>query len=206
MRLWGDEVELIAITHSSDPDVLVTETARALLANKKDATRNEFYQGYANGLIVTAVFEIHSFEYQGESKLRHEGKEYVIFRTYSKETEYIELVCHDYRDIQTSLAQLRDPVEIWRVTFAENTMGEEKPVPELFCSVMAKIEYRGGGTGRSDEVIETTNNAVVTLVYRPDISSDMFIKINGQRWEIEYIENPLNRNETLQITIKRVIP
>jgi hypothetical protein len=86
-------------------------------------------------------------------------------------------------------------------------MGEKSPLPERLFTVQAEVDYKGGGTGLGEgDVIETTNNLKATIVYRDGITPDMFLLVNGQRWNIEYIENPFNRNETLQIMAKRVIP
>lgn len=207
---FDHEVELIKISHSDDPEVIITETSRTLLANKKSVVRSEFYQAFANNLKPTIIFEIHAFEYENEQKLRHEGQDYLIIRTYSKNSEILELICQAYDDIQANLARLRDTVEIWHNTIIENSMGEQSPSPALLYKVPAQIEFKGGGsgtTGASDTIVtETINNATVTIKYREGIMSAMFLKINGERWDIKFIEDPYNRHETLILHVERVLP
>lgn len=203
---WNDVVDLITVSHSKDANVFVNETVRTVYANKKSVMRNEFYQAIANGLKPTVTFEIHSFEYEDEQKLRHDGKDYLIIRTFSKDDDMLELICQAYDDVQTNLARLRDMVEIWKNTFIKNSMDEETPSSERLFIVPAHIEYKGGGSSRIDDVIETINNATVTIQYREGITSDLFIMIDGQRWDIRFIEDPYNRHETLVLTVERVIP
>lgn len=204
--MWRDVIELISIAHSDDAVVSVTESIRSVFANKKTVTRTEFYQAISNDLKPTATFEIRSMEYNAEQKLRHEGKDYIILRTYSKNGETIDLVCQAYHDVQANLAKLRDTVEIWQNVSIDNSMGEKTHSGEMLYRVPAHIEYKGGGTGRAEGVIETTNNAVVTIRFREGVKPDMFLMVDGQRWEIRYIEDPFNRHETLVLTVERVVP
>jgi SPP1 family predicted phage head-tail adaptor len=205
--MMGDYiVDLITVTHSNDVTVVVTETSRTVYADKKSVTRAEFYQGIANDLNLNAVFEVHSMEYEDEQKLRHEGNDYLIIRTYSKDDEKIELICQAYHDVQTNFAKLRDTVEIWHRTFILNSMNEETPVVALLYTVMAEIEFQGGGTSELDDIIETSHNAVVKIVYREGMREDMFLMIGGKRWNIRYMEDPYNRHETLILTVERVVP
>jgi len=204
--MMGDHVvDLIKIMHSNDATVVVTEISRSVFANRKSVTRAEFYQGIANDLNPNVVFEVHSLEYEDEQRLRNEGKDYLIIRTYSKD-DLVELVCQAYHDVQINLAKLRDTVEIWHHTFSLNAMNEKTPTPVLLYTVMAEIEFKGGGTSELDDIIETSNNAIVKVVYRADIREDMFLMIGGKRWDIRYIEDPYNRHETLILTVERVVP
>ncbi|WP_428838183.1 phage head completion protein [Streptomyces virens] len=45
----------------------------------------------------------------------------------------------------------------------------------------------------------------VTIKYRPNVSTNMFLKIDGNRHEIQRIDDPLNRHETLIITAERTV-
>ena len=204
--IWRDTADLIAVTHSGDPDDVVTETSRTVFCHKVGVTRTEFYAALQNNLKPTATFIIRSIEYDSEQKLRHEGKEYLIIRTYDRGDDIMELVCQAYDDVQPNLARLRDRIEIWRNRLVENSMHEYEPVPELVCSVMAAIDFRGGGTAGVDDIVETTNDATVTIRYRPGITPDMWVVINGERWDIRYIEDPHNRHETLVLHVERVVP
>jgi head-tail adaptor len=203
--IWRDTLDLIAVTHSG-PDDVVTETSRTVLAHKTGVVRTEFYAALSNNLMPTATFMIRSIEYDGEQKLRHAGKEYLIIRTYDRGDDIMELVCQAYDDVQPNLARLRDRVEIWHNRLVENSMHEYEPVPELVCSVMATVDIRGGGTAGVDDIVETTNDATVTIRYRPGITPDMWVVIGGERWDIRYIEDPHNRHETLVLYVERVTP
>ncbi|MFH5181145.1 hypothetical protein ACHHV8_00005, partial [Paenibacillus sp. TAB 01] len=89
------------------------------------------------------TFEIHKFEYNGEQKIRYDGKEYLILRTFSKNNEILELVCQAYDDVRTNLAKLRDIVEIWHNELSENSMGEMSPTPvQLHRSGSARVQRR----------------------------------------------------------------
>ncbi len=222
---WMDVIELITVTHTDDiqqdenglslwfypyTNVIVTETARQVFANKKSVVRSEFYPAIANNLKPTATFEIYAFEYLNEQKLRHEGTDYIVIRTYSKNKKTLELVCQAFYDVQANLARLRDTIEVWHNTIIENSMSERSPSAALFYTLPAQIEYKGGGsgtTGASNTIVtETTNNATVTISYRDGITPDMFLKINDVRWDIQFIEDPYNRHETLILHVERKQP
>jgi len=203
--IWRDTADLIRVTHSGASDE-VSETSRTVFAHKTGVVRTEFYAALQNNLKPTATFLIRSIEYEGEQKLRHEGKEYLIIRTYDRGDDIMELVCQAYDDVEPNLARLRDRIEIWCHTLVENSMHEYEPVPQLVASVMAAVDYRGGGTAGVDGIVETTNDATVTIRYRPGITSDMWVVIDGVRWDIRYIEDPHNRHETLVLHVERVTP
>lgn len=206
--LWRDLVSLISVSEveTSDNVFELAETSRDVLADKKSVNRDEFYKAISNDLRPTVAFKIRAVEYAGEQKLKHNGTDYMIVRTYSRNDETIELVCQAFDDVQTNLALLRDTVEIWHNTFIENSMGENSPMEERLFTVPARIEYRGGGSGVTSGVIETTNNVTVTIRYRAGITPDMHLFIDGQRWDIRYIEDPFNRHETLILHAERAVP
>jgi SPP1 family predicted phage head-tail adaptor len=204
--MWRDSIDLVSVSHSAGETVAVSETIRTVFANKKSVTRSEFYHAFTNNLKPTVVFEIRYFEYDDEQKIQHEGKDYLVLRTYSKNGETIDLVCQAYDDVQTNLASLRDMVEIWRTIFTENSMGEQTPSPELWCTVPAHVDYTGGFTDNVDGATETTNKLKVTIRYREGITPSMFMLINGHRHDIKFIEDPLNRHETLILSVERVVP
>lgn len=93
--LFRDIINLISVTRTQNAigDIISTPTVRQVYANKKSVKRAEFYQAAAVGLKPELMFEIRSVEYQGEKKLSHEGTEYHILRTYTKNDEITELVC-----------------------------------------------------------------------------------------------------------------
>jgi SPP1 family predicted phage head-tail adaptor len=93
--MWRDVISLVTITYTESDigDIVETRTNRQVYANKKSIRQSEFYQAQANGLRPEAMFEMRSIDYQDEQKLLHDGKEYNVIRTYSKNGEILELVC-----------------------------------------------------------------------------------------------------------------
>jgi hypothetical protein len=107
---WDDVITLIARSY---PDgvtvddmkrpVKPVETRREVFANKKSMTRAElydslknFYAPYEKGLNSAVLFDIHTFEYQGEEYLEHNGKRYRIYGTFvSNNGEITELKATD---------------------------------------------------------------------------------------------------------------
>ncbi|CAM3526292.1 phage head closure protein [Paenibacillus lupini] len=204
--MWRDVVKLFSLSLVGTDNQSVAETDRTVFANKKSVARSEFYQAFANNLKPTIIFEVRSVEYEGEQKLQHNGVDYIILRTYSRNDETIELTCQSVNDVQTNLARLQNIVEIWHHITGTNNMGEMQPVERLLFTVPARVEQNGGGSNSSDGITETTNYVSVTMVYREGIRPDMFLKIDGNRYDIRFIEDPLNRHETLIISAERVTP
>ena len=93
--MWRDTVELIAVQRVDDGGGGFTEaeTLRAVFANRKSVRQSEFYQAHMTGLKPEIMFEVRYADYAGETKLRHDGRRYVIVRTFSRNEEVIELVC-----------------------------------------------------------------------------------------------------------------
>lgn len=93
--MWRDTVDLITVTTTENEygDPIQTETSRTVYANKKSVRQSEFYQAMSTDLRPEIMFEVRTEEYQEETKLRHEGKDYTIIRTYTKNDEITELVC-----------------------------------------------------------------------------------------------------------------
>lgn len=57
---------------------------RPLFGNKKSIRQTEFYSAANVGLKPELVFEVFSFEYLNDEKLRYNSKEFFIIRTYEK--------------------------------------------------------------------------------------------------------------------------
>lgn len=94
--LFRSEVKLLVFSAGQDDignDVLEEVSNRTIMANEKSLQRSEFYQAAATQFRPEIVFEIRSIEYQRETRLRHEGINYNIIRTYSRNQEITELVC-----------------------------------------------------------------------------------------------------------------
>ena len=94
--LWRDVIYLIAQVEGEnemgDPTT-VDGDPRRVYANKKSVRQSEFYQAAMVGLRPELMFEVRTAEYQDEPKLRYNGKDYRIIRTYEKDSETIELIC-----------------------------------------------------------------------------------------------------------------
>lgn len=88
------EIYLIKETSTTNAmgDVIKVATEEKVFANKKSIRQSEFYQAQTNGLKPELTFEIYSFEYDNEPKVKYEGKYYKIIRTYET-GEFLELVC-----------------------------------------------------------------------------------------------------------------
>ncbi|MGV3139442.1 phage head closure protein [Brevibacillus agri] len=97
-KLWSDLVALVTVTPGEDEAGYPTdpvETRREVLANQKSVMRSEFYAAAQSGMKADVVFEIHAFEYNGETILEHGGKRYEVIRTFQATPEEIELTCSD---------------------------------------------------------------------------------------------------------------
>ena len=93
--LFRDVVKLISITVTENDmgDIIETPVERQVFADKQSIRQSEFYQAAATGLRPELMFVVRSIDYEGEPKLKYNGKEYAIIRTYDKDGELTELIC-----------------------------------------------------------------------------------------------------------------
>lgn len=92
---WNDVIDLIKITKDKDSSGFATETEsdpKTVYANSLPVRSNEFYQADRAGYRIEKAFEIHRFEYEGETKVIHNNQEYEVIRTYEN-GEKVELYC-----------------------------------------------------------------------------------------------------------------
>jgi len=68
------------------------ETERKVFANAFSVSQSEFYNAAVTGLRPSKSFEIYSFEYQNEDKLKHNGITYRIIRTETR-GEKTRIIC-----------------------------------------------------------------------------------------------------------------
>ncbi|MGM1048400.1 MAG: phage head closure protein [Bacillota bacterium] len=97
-RTWDEVVNLISVVQDVDDAGFPTkpkEVKRETLANELSVRSAEFYAANQSGMSADTVFEVHTFEYEGERLLEHNGKRYSILRTYETSDETIELTCSD---------------------------------------------------------------------------------------------------------------
>lgn len=93
--MWIDEINLIQETYTFDEigNQIATEIKINVFCDKKSVGRSEFYNAATNGLKPEIIFVIHNYEYEGQKKVEFEGNKYNVIRTYSTNTEEIELTC-----------------------------------------------------------------------------------------------------------------
>ena len=95
--LFSDKINLLTITEGQDSSGYPTKTevSKEVWANKKNVARSEFYSANANGIRVTAVFDVHSEDFNDETELLFSTKRYEILRAYQKGLGVVELNCTD---------------------------------------------------------------------------------------------------------------
>lgn len=86
---WDEVIELGNVTEEIiHGEPVQSVNYREVFANKKSVRQSEFYQATNTGLKPELVFEVHSFEFSNDEKVRYpageSGKEYTIIRTYDK--------------------------------------------------------------------------------------------------------------------------
>jgi hypothetical protein len=83
MMRYKEVIDLLSVTIVEDElgNQRQEEVPRQVFANQWGVSTKEYYEAAGQGLKPEKRFEIHTFEYQGESKLSHEGIEYRIIRT-----------------------------------------------------------------------------------------------------------------------------
>ena len=93
--LFRDVVKLISVTVTENDmgDIIETPVEREVFADKQSIRQSEFYQAAATGLRPELMFVVRSIDYEGEPKLKYNGKKYAIIRTYDKDGELTELIC-----------------------------------------------------------------------------------------------------------------
>ena len=91
--MWRDVIELGLVTETlQHGEPIESVTYREVFANKMSVRSKEFYEARAIDLKPELMFEIRSSEYESETKLKYDSKDYEIIRTYDK-GEFIELIC-----------------------------------------------------------------------------------------------------------------
>lgn len=95
-KTFDYEIQLIGLVEGLDDDGYPVNEQRPqppILANRLSVRSSEYWQARQSGIDLSYMFEVHSFEYNGEEKMLYDGKEYDIVRTFNK-GEVTELVCH----------------------------------------------------------------------------------------------------------------
>jgi hypothetical protein len=87
-------IKLITVTVTEDSigNQVALTTERTVYANEFYVNQSEFYNASVAGLKPEKQFELYSYEYQGEPKLKHDTDTYNIIRT-EKRGDKIRLTC-----------------------------------------------------------------------------------------------------------------
>ena len=83
--MWKDVIELGNMTETivyGEP--IQAMTYREIFANKKSVRQSEFYNAAIVGLKPQLVFEVYSFEFNNDEKVRYNDQKYSIIRAYEK--------------------------------------------------------------------------------------------------------------------------
>ena len=104
---WSDEITLISETIPADPvdatdengfPVTLEGERVTVFANKKSVGFNEFFTAKTAGFNEVLKFDVFTEEYDGQTLAEHNGKRYMIIRTYIDPNtggEYTELTLSD---------------------------------------------------------------------------------------------------------------
>ncbi|WP_088825661.1 MULTISPECIES: phage head closure protein [Listeria] len=92
---WNDEITLVSTTMTMDEVGNQTpETSEIrILCEKKNVTRQEFYEASSSGFKPSLVVNIHPYEYSNETLVIFENLKYKVIRTYLIDMEHLELTC-----------------------------------------------------------------------------------------------------------------
>lgn len=97
---WRDEAALIREEKTVKPNGYkdTTTARREVYANKKTATRSEFYTAKQAGDKIALVLEVRGADYQGETLVECEGRLYEVVRAYTESGETYELNCKEAQE------------------------------------------------------------------------------------------------------------
>lgn len=89
----NDILELINFDYIENEigDSIKEKTYTEIFAEKKNIKQSEFYQAQSTGLKPELKFEVNAFEYNNETHIRYEDKEYKVLRTYQVNADKIEI-------------------------------------------------------------------------------------------------------------------
>jgi len=82
----------VAITQDDIGNQLVAPVERQVFANEYAVSSREYYNAALTGLRPAKEFEVYSFEYAGQERLKHEAVVYRIIRTETR-GEKTRLTC-----------------------------------------------------------------------------------------------------------------
>ena len=104
---------------------------------------------------------------------------------------------------------LKHRVEVWHsVKSSErNRLGQYPIEDKLFTVVYGSVVPQTGSllNGRTAETVLTRTTHKVLMRYRDDITADMWLIVDGVRYDILYVMNPNLDNERLEIFVEVVL-
>ena len=100
-------------------------------------------------------------------------------------------------------------VEVWESVKSEerNKLGQFPVEDRLYTVVYGSVLPQTGGllSGRTADTALTRTTHKILMRFREDIRSDMWIVVDGVRYDILYIMNPNLDNERLEIFVEVVL-
>lgn len=93
--MFRDIAELINVIQIPDGVGGFTETttSRTVFCDKKSIRSSEFYDAHAHGLKPEIALTVRTVDYNEEPRVLFSAIEYNVLRTYSKNGEFVDLVC-----------------------------------------------------------------------------------------------------------------
>lgn len=93
---YKDVIKLITVTYGTDSigNQVATETEKEVYANMYSVSSTEYYNAALMGLRPSVAFDIYSFEYDGQARLKYDSKTYNIIRTETR-GERTRLYCEE---------------------------------------------------------------------------------------------------------------
>lgn len=114
-----------------------------------------------------------------------------------------------YRKAAPNLASiLNRKIEIFKpVQGEENELGQREIAEELVDVVWAAIVPQTGSMlhGRAADTVLTKVTRKFIIRYRSDLTTDMYIRYGGQRYDIVHLLDPYANHERLEIFTEGVI-
>lgn len=105
--------------------------------------------------------------------------------------------------VGTPSTKMRVRGELWQMGTApeKDALGQFPVVPQKVCDLWCGVVPQTGSllTGRPAETQLSRTTHKVVIRYRKGVTPDMWLEIQGQRYEILYILDPYLRHETLEI-------
>lgn len=98
----SDVIYLIRETfHMDDHNQPVPEESKRMAyCNARSITRTELFEAGQNGHRAAWMFEMFSYDYQGEELVEFNGRKYGIYRTYRAANDTMELYAEEKGGIQ----------------------------------------------------------------------------------------------------------